>query len=284
MLDGVLARLKGTSGTWGAFLDSTLDRIADAAIFAGLVIWFYTGGHNTLLGAVSLFCLVAGSLVSYAKARAEGLGPALRRGPGRAAGADADRAGRRRRLRPRRAVHSRRGALGARGRPAPSLSGSGWSRYIGSQGSETRAAQPGISRAEGRWPSAGGIRGGRRRRTGWRDGSRRLGWKLVCRVPAGLGTRGSSPRRWHRLAPPGARGRRYWRPTCAGCSGWKSGTDEADCGSCAPCPGPCAPTPATGWRSFRLPVTAHRAASWRACTCPGRTRRHARQPGRPAAG
>ena len=74
MLDGVLARLKGTSGTWGAFLDSTMDRIADAGIFSGLVIWFYTGGHNPLLGAVSLFCLVAGSLVSYVKARAEGLG------------------------------------------------------------------------------------------------------------------------------------------------------------------------------------------------------------------
>jgi CDP-diacylglycerol--glycerol-3-phosphate 3-phosphatidyltransferase len=74
MLDGVLARLKGTSGTWGAFLDSTMDRIADAGIFGGLVIWFYTGGHDPLLGAVSLFCLVTGSLVSYAKARAEGLG------------------------------------------------------------------------------------------------------------------------------------------------------------------------------------------------------------------
>jgi len=74
MLDGVLARLKGTSGTWGAFLDSTMDRIADAGIFGGLVIWFMRGGHNPLLGGVSLFCLVAGSLVSYAKARAEGLG------------------------------------------------------------------------------------------------------------------------------------------------------------------------------------------------------------------
>ncbi len=74
MLDGVLARLKGTSGTWGAFLDSTMDRIADAGIFGGLVIWFMLGGHNSLLGGVSLFCLVTGGLVSYAKARAEGLG------------------------------------------------------------------------------------------------------------------------------------------------------------------------------------------------------------------
>src|SRR5450759_5083793 len=74
MLDGALARVTGTSGSWGAFLDSTLDRVADAAIFGGLTLWFVLGGHNTVLAAVTLFCLVAGALVSYAKARAEGLG------------------------------------------------------------------------------------------------------------------------------------------------------------------------------------------------------------------
>src|SRR6202046_927556 len=74
MVDGVLARIKGTSGTWGAFLDSTMDRIADAGIFSGLVIWFMLGGRTPLLAGVSLFCLVAGNLVSYVKARAEGLG------------------------------------------------------------------------------------------------------------------------------------------------------------------------------------------------------------------
>jgi CDP-diacylglycerol--glycerol-3-phosphate 3-phosphatidyltransferase len=74
MLDGVLARIKGTTGKWGAFLDSTLDRVADAAIFSGLVWWFMRGGHDPTLGGVSLFCLVCGALVSYAKARAEGLG------------------------------------------------------------------------------------------------------------------------------------------------------------------------------------------------------------------
>ena len=74
MLDGVLARIKGTTGRWGAFLDSTMDRIADAAIFSGLILWFMLGGHDPLLAGVSLFCLVIGSLVSYAKARAEGLG------------------------------------------------------------------------------------------------------------------------------------------------------------------------------------------------------------------
>lgn len=74
MLDGTLARIQGSTGTFGAFLDSTLDRIGDAAVFGGLAIWLVTGGHNRMLAAVALFCLVAGLLVSYARARAEGLG------------------------------------------------------------------------------------------------------------------------------------------------------------------------------------------------------------------
>src|SRR6266567_8643195 len=74
MLDGTLARITGSSGVFGAFLDSTLDRIADSAVFAGIAIWLATGGHDGPLAAVALFCLVAGGLVSYAKARAQGLG------------------------------------------------------------------------------------------------------------------------------------------------------------------------------------------------------------------
>jgi len=74
MLDGALARVRGDSGAFGAFLDSTLDRVGDAAVFAGLAIWLAGGGHDRLLAAVALFCLVAGGLISYAKARAEGLG------------------------------------------------------------------------------------------------------------------------------------------------------------------------------------------------------------------
>ncbi len=74
MLDGVVARISGGTGsTWGAFLDSTLDRVADGAVFSGLVFWFVLSGQRALAG-VALFCLVAGTLVSYAKARAEGLG------------------------------------------------------------------------------------------------------------------------------------------------------------------------------------------------------------------
>jgi phosphatidylinositol phosphate synthase len=73
MLDGALARVKGTSGKWGAFLDSTLDRVADAAVFSGIAIWLVRTRQDAL-ACVALFCLVAGALVSYAKARAEGLG------------------------------------------------------------------------------------------------------------------------------------------------------------------------------------------------------------------
>jgi CDP-diacylglycerol--glycerol-3-phosphate 3-phosphatidyltransferase len=74
MLDGALARVKGTSGPFGAFLDSTLDRVADAAIFSGLAGYFVLHGRDRVLAAVALFCLVCGALVSYAKARAQSLG------------------------------------------------------------------------------------------------------------------------------------------------------------------------------------------------------------------
>jgi CDP-diacylglycerol---glycerol-3-phosphate 3-phosphatidyltransferase len=79
MLDGALARVKGASGKFGAFLDSTLDRVSDAAIFGGLACYFvlhpsHPLWHNRVLAALTLFCLVAGALVSYAKARAQGVG------------------------------------------------------------------------------------------------------------------------------------------------------------------------------------------------------------------
>jgi CDP-diacylglycerol---glycerol-3-phosphate 3-phosphatidyltransferase len=74
MLDGLLARIKGNSGPFGAFLDSSMDRVADAAIFGGMIIWFMRGGHDPVLAVVTLFCLCCGFLVSYVKARAQGLG------------------------------------------------------------------------------------------------------------------------------------------------------------------------------------------------------------------
>ena len=73
-VDGVMARLSGRSSTWGAYLDSTLDRVGDAAIFGGLVLWYAGDGDQTVLAGLALACLILGSVVSYAKARAEGLG------------------------------------------------------------------------------------------------------------------------------------------------------------------------------------------------------------------
>jgi CDP-diacylglycerol--glycerol-3-phosphate 3-phosphatidyltransferase len=73
-LDGTMARLSGRSSRWGAYLDSTLDRVADSAIFGGLVLWYSGDGNTPYLAALALACLILGSVVSYAKARAEGLG------------------------------------------------------------------------------------------------------------------------------------------------------------------------------------------------------------------
>ncbi|HZJ05324.1 MAG TPA: CDP-alcohol phosphatidyltransferase family protein [Nocardioidaceae bacterium] len=74
LLDGTMARMAGTSSNWGAFLDSTLDRIGDAAIFGGLVLYFAGPGESDPLAALALYCLVMGSVTSYARARAESLG------------------------------------------------------------------------------------------------------------------------------------------------------------------------------------------------------------------
>jgi CDP-diacylglycerol--glycerol-3-phosphate 3-phosphatidyltransferase len=74
MLDGAMARRLGRSSRFGAWLDSTCDRLADAALFGGLVLFYAGQGDDLLLAGLALFCLVAGSMVSYAKARAEGLG------------------------------------------------------------------------------------------------------------------------------------------------------------------------------------------------------------------
>ena len=73
-VDGIMARMRGKPSTWGAFLDSTLDRMGDAAIFAGLTIWFFQGGQDRVMAWLALSCLVLSSLVSYVRARAEGLG------------------------------------------------------------------------------------------------------------------------------------------------------------------------------------------------------------------
>ena len=74
LVDGHMARLSGTSTKWGAFLDSTLDRFGDAAIFAGLALYYAGPGDSRPLTGLAIYCLVLGSITSYARARAESLG------------------------------------------------------------------------------------------------------------------------------------------------------------------------------------------------------------------
>ncbi|KRF06227.1 CDP-alcohol phosphatidyltransferase [Arthrobacter sp. Soil782] len=74
VVDGIMARMQGRSGSWGSFLDSTLDRIADGALFAAVAIWFFLGGSNSAIAVAALACLVLGMIVSYARAKAESLG------------------------------------------------------------------------------------------------------------------------------------------------------------------------------------------------------------------
>jgi CDP-diacylglycerol--glycerol-3-phosphate 3-phosphatidyltransferase/CDP-diacylglycerol--inositol 3-phosphatidyltransferase len=74
LVDGAMARKTGRSSSFGAFLDSTLDRIGDGAIFGGLALYFAGPGDSRLYLWLSLICVVMGSVTSYARARAESLG------------------------------------------------------------------------------------------------------------------------------------------------------------------------------------------------------------------
>ena len=80
IIDGYMARKSGQSSKWGAFLDSTLDRVGDAAVFGGLLLYYASDKAKADLGDpkiylyLSLVCLVLGNLTSYARARAESLG------------------------------------------------------------------------------------------------------------------------------------------------------------------------------------------------------------------
>jgi phosphatidylinositol phosphate synthase len=73
VLDGAMARARGSTSRYGALLDSVMDRVADGAIFGGL-LWWLARTNQWLLVALTLICLVGGQVVSYVRARAEGLG------------------------------------------------------------------------------------------------------------------------------------------------------------------------------------------------------------------
>lgn len=74
LIDGAMARKVGRKDLFGAFLDSTLDRVADAAIFGGLALWFAWGGDSRLYLCLSLVVLAMGAVTSYARAKADHLG------------------------------------------------------------------------------------------------------------------------------------------------------------------------------------------------------------------
>jgi CDP-diacylglycerol--glycerol-3-phosphate 3-phosphatidyltransferase len=72
-LDGALARVSGKKSSFGAFLDSTLDRVSEGALFFGLLFWFVS--QSMWLETYIIYFVLLGSLlVSYTRARAEGLG------------------------------------------------------------------------------------------------------------------------------------------------------------------------------------------------------------------
>jgi CDP-diacylglycerol--glycerol-3-phosphate 3-phosphatidyltransferase len=74
VLDGTMARMRGGSGKFGALLDSSMDRIADGAVF-GAVVFYMSRQHNPYGGEVAaIISLTAGQVVSYVKARAQSLG------------------------------------------------------------------------------------------------------------------------------------------------------------------------------------------------------------------
>lgn len=73
-LDGIMARTSGRSSDWGAFLDSTLDRIADGAVMGGLALYYVDAGNNAWWAGLAIVTLVLGQVTSYTKARGESLG------------------------------------------------------------------------------------------------------------------------------------------------------------------------------------------------------------------
>ncbi len=72
VFDGAVARVAGKSTQFGAFLDSTLDRFSEGLIFAGLAHYFASDGQTLLVG-ITIIVMMNSFLISYTRARAEGL-------------------------------------------------------------------------------------------------------------------------------------------------------------------------------------------------------------------
>ncbi len=74
MIDGQMAKMSGNPTRWGAFLDSSLDRLGDGAVFGGVVLYFAYRVDQPVWAGIALWALVFGQLTSYVRARAESLG------------------------------------------------------------------------------------------------------------------------------------------------------------------------------------------------------------------
>lgn len=74
LVDGAMARKIGRKDDFGAFLDSTLDRVADGALFGGLALYFAWHTDSRLYVVLCLVILVMGAVTSYARAKADHLG------------------------------------------------------------------------------------------------------------------------------------------------------------------------------------------------------------------
>ena len=74
LIDGAMARKVGRTDLFGAFLDSTLDRVADAALFGGMALFFAWQAESRLYLCLSLVCLAMGAVTSYARSKGEQLG------------------------------------------------------------------------------------------------------------------------------------------------------------------------------------------------------------------
>ncbi|WP_203566545.1 phosphatidylinositol phosphate synthase [Aestuariimicrobium ganziense] len=72
-IDGQMARMTNRVSTWGAFLDSSLDRIGDGAVFGAVVLYYAGRGDSVLWAGIALGALVMGQVTSYVKARGEAL-------------------------------------------------------------------------------------------------------------------------------------------------------------------------------------------------------------------
>ena len=248
MLDGALARVKGTSGTFGAFLDSTLDRVADAAIFGGLTLsGSCCGGtrNHVLASGDALLPGGRGSGVVRSRPGPRAWELNAERRHRRTTRADGGhRACRRRPVRAGRTICPARGAVAAGGGISAVTFGSGWhSRCTGlaaaachapprpEQTERAAAARRGSGIDVGRTYAVPGLKD-LLVSTGYG-----AGWSVVCRVPESWASGGDSgfvtDIAWRRQGhgvqgaggqpAAGARPRRHGRRAAGGLAGWPCG-------------------------------------------------------------